>query len=90
MSTKCNLLDCPIFGNSRDLSKTVLPTYSDVMKCYLHERQLIKLTTYKDPSVSEVSEPIVKKIKDLWIKASIPCVPNNRTRRMISDYHSKY
>ena len=75
MSTKRNLPDCRIFGNSRDLSKTVLPTYSDVMKWYLHERQLIKLTTNKDPSVSEVSEPTVKKIKDLWIIASIPLFP---------------
>ena len=65
MSTKRNLLNCPIFKNSRDLSKTVLPTYSYVTKCYLHERQLIKLTTNKDPSVSEISEPIVMKIKDL-------------------------
>ena len=60
------------------------------MKWYLHERQLIKLTTNKDPSVSEVFELTVKKIKDLWIKASIPCVSDNRIRRMISDYHSKY
>ena len=65
MFTKRNFPDCPIFGNSRDLSKTVLPTYSDVMKCYLHERQLIKLRTNKDPSVSEISEPIVMKIKYL-------------------------
>ena len=90
MSTKRNLPDCPIFGNSRDLSKTVLPTYPDVIKCYLHERQLIKLATNKDPSMSEISEPVVMKIKDLWIKASIPCVSDNRIRRMISDYHSKY
>ena len=48
------------------------------MKCYLHERQFIKLTTNKDPSLSEISEPIVIKIKDLWIKASILCVSNNR------------
>ena len=52
MSTKRNLPDCLIFGKSRDLSETVVPTYSDVTKCYLHERQLIKLTTYKDPSLS--------------------------------------
>ena len=60
------------------------------MKCYLHKRQLIKLKTYNDPSVSEIFEPIVMKIKDLWIKASILCVSDNRIRRMISDYHSKY
>ena len=90
MSPKRNLPDCPILGNSRYLSKTVVPTYSDVMKCYLHKRQLIKLTTYKDSSVSESSEPIVMKIKDLWIKASIPCVSDNRIRRIIADYHRKY
>ena len=40
--------------------------------------------------MSEISEPIVMKTKDLWIKASIPCVSDNRIRRMIFDYHSKY
>ena len=60
------------------------------MKCYLHERQLIQMKTNKDPSVSEIFETIVLKIKDLWIKESIPCVSDNRIRKMISDYHSKY
>ena len=60
MSPKRNLPNYPIFGNSRDLSETILPTYSDVMQCYLHERQLIKLTTNKDPFVSEISEPIAR------------------------------
>ena len=90
MSLKRNLPDCPIFRNSPGLSKTVLPTYSDVIMCYLHERQLIKLTTNKDSSVSEIFQPIVMKIKDFWIKASIPCVSDNRIGKMISNYHSKY
>ena len=61
MSPKRNVPDHPIFGNSRDLSETVLPTYLDVIKCYLPERQLIKiLSTNKDPSVSEISEPIAR------------------------------
>ena len=40
MSPKHNVPDCPILGNSRDLTETVLPTYSDVMKCYLHQDNL--------------------------------------------------
>ena len=60
MSPKRNLPDYPIFGNSRDLSETILPTYLDVIKCFLHERQLIKLKTNKDPSVSEISKPIAR------------------------------
>ena len=35
-------------------------------------------------------EPIVIKTKDLWIKATIPCVSDNRIRKIISDYYSKY
>ena len=37
MPTKRNFPDCFIFGNLRNLSKTVVPTYSDVMKYYLHK-----------------------------------------------------
>ena len=60
MFPKRNLPDYPIFGNSRDLTETILPTYSDVIKCYLHERQLNKLTTNKDPLVNKISEPIAR------------------------------
>ena len=90
MYYKRDVPDRPIIGNSRDLSERVLPTRSDEMKCYLHERHTIKLTTNKDPSVSEISEPIVMKIKCLWNKASILCVFHNRIKNMISNYHIKY
>ena len=63
MSPKRNVPDCPIFGNSRDLTETVFPTYSDAMKYHLHKRQLIKLTSNKGSSVSDISELIVMKIK---------------------------
>ena len=53
MYSKHNVSDCPISGNSRDLSERVLPTYSDVMKCYLDERQIIKLTTNEDPLLND-------------------------------------
>ena len=90
MSPKRNVSDCPIFGKSRDLAETVFPTCSDAMKCHLRKRQFIKLTSNKDSSVSEISELIVIKIKDVWIKASILFVFDNRIRKMISDYHSNY
>ena len=85
MSPKRNVPDCPIFGNSHNLSETVLPTYFHVIKCYLHESQFIKLTTNKDPSVGKISELNVIKIKDLWIKASVPCVFNSRITKIIAD-----
>ena len=61
MSPKRNVPDCPIFGNSHNLNERIFPTYFHVIKCYLHERQLIKLTTNKDPSESEISQLIVIK-----------------------------
>lgn len=85
-----HITDCPIFGNSSELSEKVLPVYSDVMKFYLHERIVLKQKSKKDPSVSEISKGVVNKIISLWEKASIPCVSNERVKKMITDYHQKY
>ena len=81
MTSMINVHDCPIFGKSSDLSERKLPTYSDVMKCYLHERQIMKLCSNKDPSISEISELVVKKMKDVWINSLIPCGSDKRIKK---------
>lgn len=59
--SKRHIADCPIFGNSSELSEKVLPVYSDVMKFYLHERKVLKQKSKKDPSVSEISKVVCGK-----------------------------
>lgn len=94
MASKINkperLSECVIFGNACELSDTVLPTYSDVMKHYLYERRILKRNSNKDPSVSDISNVISRKLKDIWIKSSIPSVSQERVKKMIVDYHHKY
>ena len=63
MTSMHTVSDCPIFGNSSDLSEKVLPTYSEEMKCYMQEKQIMKLCSNKDPSMREILELVVKKIK---------------------------
>ena len=81
MTSKGNVSDCLIIGSCINLSERMLPTYSDVMKCYLHERQIMKLCSNKDPSISEISELVVKKMKDVWINSLIPCGSDKRIKK---------
>ena len=52
----------PIFRNPCELSERVLPTYFDVIKCYMHERQLIKQKSKKEPLASEILDIIPEKL----------------------------
>ena len=82
---------CPIFGVPNDLKSNVLPTYKDVMKCYLYFMQKLReKNNGKQPSLKEISEMLSKKIEDLWKKASIPSVSHERVLKMFHDYHRKY
>lgn len=83
--------ECPVFGMPRDLSDTVLPTYGRVMKQYLLVRHQLRSTGHgKEPSVSEVSQQVVKKVESLWNKASIPILSHTRVLQMLRVYLDKY
>lgn len=90
MAATRKMIDCPIFGSFSDLSGRMLPTYEDMMKCYLYERHQMQQLTKKDPAVNDIANIVSKKIESLWKKASIPCVSHDRIKKMILDYHKKY
>ncbi len=69
---------CSVFGCPKDLNERMLPTYEDVMKCYLHIRQKIRSVQRKEPVLSEILEQLVPKIEAIWNRASIPIVPKRR------------
>lgn len=84
-------IHCVVFGAPKDLSELVLPTYEEIMKCYLYIKNDIKTqNNNKEPSVSEVSEIIANKLESLWLKATIPVVSRTRVLQMIQTYHEKY
>ncbi|KAL4132835.1 hypothetical protein QTP88_009924 [Uroleucon formosanum] len=82
---------CPIFGDTRDLSNLVLPTYEDVMKFYLQARnQLKQNSNEKDPTVKIISEIVVTDVEKIWQKTSIPIVSHIRALQLLINYHDKY
>ena len=80
---------CPIFGKPNDQTNRCLPTYSDVMKCYLFERMNTK-TSAKQPSLKDCIEAIIMKLISIWNRSPIPIVTEKRIYDMLKAYHSKY
>ena len=82
---------CPIFGDPCDLFGHQLPSYRDVMKCYLHKRneKLNALNGY-NPSVAVIASEIATAVQEIYRKASIPCVTHKRIVAKIKEYHERY
>lgn len=84
-------VECPIFGSPKDFDGFVLPTYQDVIKCFLLVRYELKPPdSKKEPTVSEICEILADKITMLWRKATIPIVSRTRVIQCIRTYHDKY
>lgn len=79
----------PIFGTSSELYPNVLPTYSDVMRCFLWQRQCLKSESDKDPSVLDISKKLLIDIKKIWQKASLPTISDQQIIQKIKDYNEK-
>ena len=83
-------VECPIFGCPKDLNDNVLPSYEDIMKCYLYIRQELRALSEKEPTVGEITDKLVPKVERIWARASIPVVSQTRVSQMIKSYHEKY
>lgn len=82
---------CPIFGSSEALPQNFLPSYADVLKHYLFVRSNLKLCcTSKEPPINEISERVAADIKNIWLKASIPCITQKKIAEKVKLYHEKY
>lgn len=85
------MTNCPVFGEPKELSEIVLPTYEGVMKYYLLVKHQLKPTAAtKEPTVGDISEVVSVNIERLWSKASIPMLSHLRVLQMIRSYHDKY
>lgn len=81
---------CPVFGDPKELSCLVLPTYKDVMLQYFCIRNDIKNENQFDPSVKVIAQRLALIIIQIWEKASIPTVTKTRIEQKIRSYHDKY
>ncbi|CAH0381343.1 unnamed protein product [Bemisia tabaci] len=71
---------CRIYGFPAKFSKNMLPTYAEVMRCYLKVRDSIKVNENNpmDPAFRKVANKVVKKLKKVWVKASLPIIGDDR------------
>ena len=75
----------------KDLDDRVLPTFYDVMKYYIEVRDILMPDrNSNEATVFKISKIIIRKVMELWIKASIPTVSTNRAMYMLKVYHKKY
>ena len=82
--------NCLIFGTSKLFAENILPTYEDVMKCYLFQRFQLKRQSKKDPSAKLIAKNVSERIKSIWDKASIPTVTDERIYQKVIYYHTNY
>ena len=81
---------CNIFGKVGPLPSNILPTYEDVIKCIIWERNVLKQENKKDPPIKPIFKKVAKEILMLYLKASIPTNCEMRVINMLQSYYQKY
>ena len=83
---------CPIFGTPENFTGFQLPTYEDVIRCCLSLRRSLGQESggNREPPFSTIADSVAKKLKEIYIKASIPTVSQTRVLQKIKTYHSQY
>lgn len=77
---------CPVFGIPELMKPNMLPTYADVMRYYLY----LQNSSEKHTGLSDILPVLVKELKGVWERSSIPTLSNNRIFFMIKHYYLKY
>jgi len=81
---------CPVLGSPKTFAGSVLPTFSDIIRCYLLIRQKLLRTSKQEPSLSDICIPLVKDLKSLWKKSSLTVVSDQQILHKVREYHKKY
>lgn len=68
----------------------MLPTYSDVIRHFLWIRYQLRLSSKKEPNVSEIIKRMTTNLEELWVKASLPILSHKRITDMLKGYYKKY
>lgn len=87
-------VECPFFGSPKELSRTSLPTYEDMLLCCLEEKYnralILNPNNKKDLGFSAVAELVATQIVNIYRTASIPTVTHTRVVQMITSYFNAY
>ena len=84
-----NMENCPIFGDPCESPNSQLPTYNEVILCYLWHRSKLK-TTKKAPLFTDGSLRVKEDLKFIGNEASIPAISDRGIIYLLQQYYDKY
>ncbi|KAJ8928633.1 hypothetical protein NQ314_018777 [Rhamnusium bicolor] len=91
LSTRVKDDSCPLYGIGAPFNINVLPTHKDIIKQYLNIRRDLKMAGQKkEPTFHEVIVIMLARLEQIWQKASIAIISNERIIVKIREYHNKY
>ena len=82
--------DCPIFGVLKQMKLDLLPTIEDLLGDYQWIRLDLREHPDKEPTVSEITSVLVRKVKEIWTRASVPTVSVERITQLVRSHHDQY
>lgn len=80
----------PLFDNICDLKGSQLPTYQDIIKCFLWQQWQLKKESKENVPKSKISEFIGMKVINIYNSASIPTISIQQINAKIVEYYEKY
>lgn len=80
----------PLFDNICDLKGSQLPTYQDIIKCFLWQQWQLKQESKDNAPKSKISELIGMKVIKIYNSASIPTISVQQINAKIVEYYEKY
>lgn len=83
--------ECPIIGRGAELPLSLLPTFQDVLKCWLFESSIVSLEyNGKYPSLNGIAQLVCVKVERLYDKVLIPRLSHKRVKDKILKYFQHY
>jgi len=87
---KRKVIICPIFGVAKRMKLDVLPTIRDLLEDYQWVRRDLRKHPVKEPEAFEIVSVLVKKVKEIWTRASVPTVKIDRITKLVRIHHDQY
>ena len=88
-STRNKQLDDIILNTPKELDPLQLPTYEDIIRAWMWERNERKLSVL-EPSWNRIRQSLSSRVLNIWVSASIPTVSTKRIEDMIQKTYDKH
>ena len=76
----------------KELSENDLPIYADIINfCFwVQNKTQNRSATKRKETIADITQIVVARVEEIWIKASIPIVSHERILHLFRGYYDKY